>query len=117
MPPWHPIAAIDVLKEAGVTVLVDLREKRGSRVKGFSKNKLRQALESQGITYWPMGKQLGFTCTQDMWKDGCRKVADWAEKHYEVLALMCMERDPLQCHRLELSKILETEYGFARQCL
>ena len=99
-------------------MLVDLREKPVSRIKGFSKNKLREALAAGGIGYWPMGHKLGgFTCTPEVWEDGCREVATWLEKNYEVLALMCMERDPLQCHRMEVSKILEDKYGFARQCL
>ena len=109
---------VATLAGAGVTMLVDLREKPVSRIKGFSKNKLREALAAGGIGYWHMGQKLGgFTCTPDMWKDGCNEIFTWLEKNYEVLALMCMERDPLQCHRLEVSKILETEHGFTRQCL
>ena len=65
-----------------------------------------------------MGHKLGgFTCTPEMWKEGCREIDAWLAKNHEVVALMCMERDPLQCHRLELAKILEDKYGCAWQCL
>lgn len=39
------------LKHVGVRQLVDIRDFPGSRRKGFSKNALREALETEGISY------------------------------------------------------------------
>jgi uncharacterized protein (DUF488 family) len=103
---------LDTLRDAGVTVLVDLREKPFSRIAGFSKNVLRAALEEAGIAYRPMGKTLGgLTCTPVMWAEGCRELAQLAQG--EVVAIMCLERDAAQCHRRKLAEILETEHGIA----
>jgi hypothetical protein len=103
---------IDTLRQAGVTVLVDLREKPFSRMAGFSKNVLRAALEEAGIAYRHMGKTLGgLTCTPEMWAEGCRELAQLAQG--EAVAIMCLERDAAQCHRRKLVQILETEHGIA----
>jgi uncharacterized protein (DUF488 family) len=98
------------LRDAGVTTLVDLREKPYSRMPGFSKSKLREALEASGIGYQWMGSQLGgFTCTREMWKEGCGVLAKMAQAGEEV-AIMCMERDWQQCHRAKLTEILALEH-------
>jgi len=103
---------IKTLREAGVTVLVDLREKPFSRIAGFSKNVLRAALEEAGIAYRGMGQILGgLTCTPQMWAQGCQEVAKLAQG--EAVAIMCLERDAAQCHRRKLVQILETEHGIA----
>lgn len=49
---------IATLKTSNVTALIDVRELPLSRKKGFSKNKLREQLEAEGIAYIHM-KQLG----------------------------------------------------------
>jgi uncharacterized protein (DUF488 family) len=103
---------IETLKGSGVTVLVDLREKPFSRISGFSKNVLRTALEQAGITYKWMGSVLGgLTCTPEMWAGGCRELAQ--DVHTQAVAIMCLERDPSQCHRRKLVEILEREHGIA----
>ncbi|HOI37200.1 MAG TPA: DUF488 domain-containing protein [Bacillota bacterium] len=99
-----------VLRGAGITILVDLREKPYSRMPGFSKNKLRETLESGGMAYRWMGSQLGgFTCTVEMWRQGCAALAELA-RGGEKVAIMCMERDWQKCHRAKLVEILALEH-------
>jgi uncharacterized protein (DUF488 family) len=103
---------IQVLRDAGVTMLVDLREKPFSRIKGFSRNVLRAALARAGIAYKGMGANLGgLTCTPDLWKQGCQELARLTESH--AVAIMCMERDASKCHRRKLVEILQSEHGIA----
>ena len=103
---------LQTLREAGVTVLVDLREKPYSRIAGFSKNVLRTALAKAGIAYKGMGAMLGgLTCTPDMWVEGCKELAQDAQTH--AVAIMCLERDASKCHRRKLVEILESRHGIA----
>ena len=103
---------IQTLQEAGVTMLVDLREKPFSRMVGFSKNVLRAALAKAGIAYKGMGATLGgFTCTPDMWIEGCKELARDAQTH--AVAIMCLERDASKCHRRKIVEILQSEHGIA----
>lgn len=101
---------IETLRDAGITLLVDLREKPFSRMAGFSKNVLRAALEQSGITYRWMGTVLGgLTCTPEQWADGCKELAQDAQT--QAVAIMCLERDISQCHRRKLAEILAREHG------
>jgi uncharacterized protein (DUF488 family) len=103
---------IQVLQEAGVTMLVDLREKPFSRIRGFSKNILRAALTQAHIAYKPMGSTLGgLTCTPEMWIEGCKELAQDARHH--AVAIMCLERDAAKCHRRKLAEILASRHGIA----
>ena len=103
---------IDVLRQAGVTLLVDLWEKPYSRMAGFSKNVLRHGLEAAGIAHRGMGATLGgLSCTEDLWKEGCKELAALAQHH--AVAMMCLEREASRCHRRKLAAILESQYGIA----
>lgn len=105
---------IRILKAQGVTVLVDLREKPRSRMRGLSRGPLSRALEAAEIAYHPMGQLLGgFTCVEGQWKLGCRALAKMVEKDKEVVAMMCMERSWRKCHRRHLVAILASEHGIA----
>jgi uncharacterized protein (DUF488 family) len=105
------------LADAGVGLLIDVRDRTSSRKPGFSKSALAEALGSAGIAYehW---RELG---TPKPIRDLLRQEGDWesyrraylerlAERE-ELLAslarrmqeenacLMCYERDALRCHR------------------
>ena len=98
-----------LLKTNEITQLVDLREKPYSRIKGFSKNVLAKELEKAGITYCWMGSILGgLTCDEQSWKTGCQQLAEKAET--ETLAIMCMERDVKDCHRMKLAEMLAADH-------
>jgi uncharacterized protein (DUF488 family) len=108
---------VDGLGEAGVSLLVDVRDRTASRKPGFSKTGLEQALAAAGIAYEHWG-ELG---TPKPIRDLLRQKGDWEsyrraylerlDEREELLAalarrirgesacLMCYERDALGCHR------------------
>lgn len=111
------------LKKHKITVLVDIREKPISRKRDFSKTKINDHLQSAGIKYLHIS-ELG---SPFHLRDKLHKDSDYDsffkeyEKHLRslkgvvanlyhdvissnVTCLMCMERDPLQCHRLLVAK-------------
>jgi len=101
---------LEILKANNIDVLVDLREKPCSRVKGFSIRKLEAALKEVAIKYEWMGKLLGgFTVSRESWLEGCETLAALARSH--TVVMMCMEARSSQCHRKELGKILENDHG------
>ena len=57
----------DALVEAGVSVLVDVRENAISRKRGLSKRALAEKLESRGTTSTPAGRWPSRTATFDRW--------------------------------------------------
>jgi uncharacterized protein (DUF488 family) len=110
---------IDILKQVGVSTLVDIRFSPISCFKPeFSKNNLRDALESHGIAYihrpdWGVPRDIrsfsvGKNTRDDIW--------DWYDANIlpnvvegnldsffnsmeHPIALMCVEYDPTECHR------------------
>ena len=112
----HPVERlIELLKQHSITAVCDVRSKPYSRMNPqFNREILRDALRAEGIAYVFLGKELGArsddkSCYRDgqvqydllaataSFKQGLKRVRDGAEK-YRV-ALMCAEKDPLQCHR------------------
>jgi uncharacterized protein (DUF488 family) len=116
---------LDVLREAGVTLLCDVRRNPISRKKGFSKSPLRLAVEEAGLRYehlpelgiaaerrknlTPAAKERLFieyeredlpTLTKPL-----EKIAGWMKKG-ERVALLCFERDPADCHRSRVTAAL-----------
>lgn len=131
-------AALDdfliTLRQAGVTLLLDIREMPISRRKGFSKSALKHAVESIQIDYQhekrlgspkPIRDQLhrdrnyntffehfnGYLETQT---DLLRTLADQLPGK---VALMCYERDPQTCHRREVAFALAKLTGLSPQHL
>lgn len=109
------------LKENTVEVVADVRQVTSSRKKGFSKNQLREALETEGISYQHFGELGTPRDLRDLIHSG-RGEENWArysaaykervlepntarvdelvslaQKHR--MALLCFERDPDTCHR------------------
>jgi uncharacterized protein (DUF488 family) len=120
---------VDLLKNAGVTAIADVRSVPFSRwCPRFSRQALAERLASDDITYLPLGDALGGRPRDPrLYRDG---VAD-----YEAMAvtpefrgglaqvreamarqrvcLMCAERDPLECHRCLLVTRALAEQGLA----
>lgn len=108
---------IAALKDAGVTLLVDTRERAQSRRKGFSKTALGQALAEGGIGYLhlralgtPPAVRKDYKLTHDfasMRRGFLAHLATQGEALEELgglvasepVALLCYEANPAECHR------------------
>lgn len=104
-----------LLKSARITAIADVRSAPYSRrAPHFSKDELRHSLREIGIVYSYLGHELGgrprdksFYCagTADyekmantaFFKKGISRVISGAARYR--IALLCAERDPLDCHR------------------
>ncbi len=107
---------IALLKSYAITALGDVRSMPYSRRHPqFNREPLREALKSRGIEYIFLGDELGArakdrSCYVNgkaehpriaataLFKDGLERVMLGMLKGY-VLALMCAEKDPMNCHR------------------
>jgi uncharacterized protein (DUF488 family) len=106
---------IELLRGQSITALCDVRSKPYSRLNPqFNREQLKEALQSAGIKYVFLGRELGArpidkTCFQngrvrydllaktDLFKRGIERVKKGMGS-YRV-ALMCAEKEPLHCHR------------------
>lgn len=110
---WERFVAL--LRSANVTAIADVRTSPYSRLyPHFNRDDLREELRLDGISYVFLGKELGGRPSERRFY--CEGVADYEKmaqasefskgldrviegaKKYRV-ALMCSERDPLDCHR------------------
>lgn len=115
---------VDLLTRNGITALADVRSSPFSRHNPqFNKETLSAELKKHGIAYVFVGKELGArsddpSCYENgrvryghlaktaLFKLGINRVLVGARK-YRV-ALMCAEKEPLDCHRtLLVSRALE----------
>ena len=121
----HPIERfLDLLEMNGITAVADVRSSPFSRHNPqFNKDMLPQDLKQRDIAYVFVGKELGArsddsSCYErgkirygrladtSIFKAGIERVLSGARK-YRV-ALMCAEKEPLDCHRtLLVSRALE----------
>jgi uncharacterized protein (DUF488 family) len=106
---------VTLLRQMHVTAIADVRSAPYSRhFPHFSREELRAELRTNGIAYVFLGKELGgrpherrFYCEgvadyekmaeAPEFNKGLDRVIEGARKHR--IALMCSERDPLDCHR------------------
>lgn len=112
----HPIEVfVELLHRHGVTAVGDVRSHPYSRyVPQYSCEPLKVALTRAGIAYISLGKELGarsenpacyklgkvqYDCLamQPQFAEGIRRVIEEMQRH--SIALMCAEKDPLECHR------------------
>lgn len=112
----HPIEAfLELLHRHAVTAVGDVRSHPYSRyVPQYSREPLKAALARAGIAYVFLGKELGarsenpacykqgkvqYDCLarEPEFAEGIKRVTDGMQKH--SIALMCAEKDPLECHR------------------
>ena len=123
----HPIERfVALLKQHRVTALADVRSAPFSRHNPqFNKDALQRTLKDKGIAYIFLGKELGArsndpSCYEngrvrydrlaqtEVFRSGIARVRKGAAKY--KIALMCAEKEPLDCHRtLLVARALERE--------
>ncbi len=115
----HPIEVfIELLKQHGITALADVRSHPYSRhFPQYSQNDLKSSLAQEGIAYVFLGKELGarsenpscyrqgkvqyeLLAKEPLFLKGLERVRAGMERFR--IALMCAEKDPLDCHRAVL---------------
>jgi len=115
---------LDLLERNGVTAIADVRSSPFSRHNPqFNRDTLSAELKKRGIAYGFVGKELGArsddpACYEggkvrydrlaqtSIFKAGLDRVLSGAQKYR--IALMCAEKEPLDCHRtLLVSRALE----------
>lgn len=108
---------LELLRRHEVDAVADVRSSPYSRfVPHFSRQRLRHALDEAGLAYLYLGDGLGGKpprqdppatrqsyrerLGQPAFRHGIARLLDAASRHR--VALVCRERDPLDCHRLHL---------------
>ncbi len=109
---------IELLKRHGVTAVCDVRSSPYSRYNPqFNRETLRDELKKQEIAYVFLGKELGprsddpscykngkvlydLIAVTERFQKGLNRVREGA-KSYRV-TLLCSEKDPITCHRMNL---------------
>ena len=124
-------AFVDLLRRHGVDALADVRSAPYSRFNPqFNREALASALQTHGIRYVFLGRELGArsedpSCYEhgrvqygrlartDLFQEGIERLLRGA-REYRV-ALMCAEKEPLECHRTLLVARELTERGVVVQ--
>lgn len=106
---------ISLLQRHGVTALGDVRSHPYSRfVQQFSQEPLKSALAAAGIAYVFLGKELGarsmnaacykqgrvqydLLAKEPLFLEGIERLNQGMVRYQ--IALMCAEKDPIECHR------------------
>jgi uncharacterized protein (DUF488 family) len=93
---------VALLKGAGMTLLADVRSYPRSRyAPQFNRAALERSLRDNGIGYLYLGGELGGMTREKIsardFERGLSRLV--AESGKQPVAMMCAERDPLDCHR------------------
>ena len=126
----HPLEAfLALLQRHGVTLLADVRSAPYSRFNPhFNRKALDAALSARGIAYAFLGRALGGrpedrSCYEDgrvrydrlartsLYREGIDRVVQ--DAGHRRIALMCAEKEPLDCHRTILVGRSLAERGIA----
>jgi len=112
----HPIEQfLFLLKGCGITAVADVRSQPYSRhYPQYSQGALEISLQDAGIAYVFLGKELGarsenpacyrqgkvsyeLLAKEPLFSEGLNRLRKGMENHR--IAIMCSEKDPLNCHR------------------
>jgi len=121
---------ITSVSEAGVEILVDVRDRAQSRKKGFSKTALSEALNKVGIEYLHLRelgdpkegrdaarsgqwakflKIYGKVLASDVARDAMNLIITLSDE--KSVCLLCYERDHKTCHRKCITDEIENRVG------
>lgn len=97
---------VKILKGNGITMLIDVRSRPYSKNALFNKPNIQATVEKAGITYRWAGRVLG-GFQADLEYDDIRKLESYQKainrlmsvKDEHRVCLMCMEKNPTECHR------------------
>ena len=112
---WVEFVAL--LQKHAVTAVADVRSQPSSRLTQYVKAELQAGLKEAGIDYVFLGRELGARrdepqCYDDgravyeriadlpAFREGLDRIVRGLQKHR--IALMCAEKEPLDCHRTVL---------------
>ena len=122
---------VELLRQHSVTAVCDVRSRPYSRVNPqFNRETLKEALVKASIKYVFLGEELGartddrscycngkvqydLLAETELFKKGIDRVKNGA--HEYRLALMCAEKEPLDCHRTILVSRVLSEDGITIQ--
>jgi uncharacterized protein (DUF488 family) len=110
-------AFIALLKAHAISAIVDVRSQPFSRLSHFNSDSLAAALKARNVKYVLMGRELGArrqetecyvdgqavyerVATLPLFREGIRRLVEGARDN--VIALLCSEKEPLDCHRAVL---------------
>jgi len=111
----HPLAEfMSLLTRHGITAVADVRSQPFSRLPEYNRDALAAVLKCDGIQYVPLGRELGARreepeCYVDgqavyervaqlaLFREGLDRLASGARQYR--IAIMCAEKEPLDCHR------------------
>jgi uncharacterized protein (DUF488 family) len=93
---------VGLLKQHGITTLVDVRSKPVSRFAQFSRDNLIKLMEGNGLKYLYGGNVLGGMCGHKvgskLFQSKMGRILELASDGRRV-AMMCSEGKPRECHR------------------
>lgn len=125
----HPDEFCQLLEQHGIDCVCDVRSIPYSRfAEQFNREAIKDTLNKRGIRYLFLGKELGARRTEsDLFTGdlvdfekvavsaefllGIERVKRGVEKGYRI-ALMCAEKEPIECHRTILVSRALFEIGF-----
>ncbi|RME67479.1 MAG: DUF488 domain-containing protein, partial [Nitrospirae bacterium] len=96
---------LDILRQYGLRVVVDLRRFPTSRLEHFKRENLKKILESEGFRYVYLGDQLGGFrkggyqqyMNSEAFKEALKRLLEIASR--EPTVMICAEKLPWRCHR------------------
>jgi uncharacterized protein (DUF488 family) len=108
---------IDLLTRHGITTLADVRSQPFSRIQHFNGEVLTAVLKKRDIKYLPLGRELGARRDEQecyvggqaiyeriaqlpKFREGIDRLVQTSAN--QKIALMCAEKEPLDCHRTVL---------------
>jgi len=107
---------ISLIKKFGIDVVADVRSNPYSKHHPqFNKESLKEKLKESGVNYVFMGDELGarpkdsdcyvngvvdfsILSKKESFKNGIARLIDGIKKNFKI-AIMCSEKEPLDCHR------------------